>query len=445
MDLIVIGGGPAGYEAAAHAARHGLKTILVEKDLIGGTCLNSGCIPTKTLLKSAKLMCEFTEAGLYGIRTGGAAIDLTQLQTRKTRIVESLRKAVEGMLTKAGVEIVRGTASVVSARKVTVGDRVLEADNILVASGSAPVLPPIPGIESGPVVDSAGILATTTAPKSLAIIGGGVIGLEFAFFFSSIGTKVAVIEMMDQIAPGFDPDITTRLAALLKKKGVAIHLSSRVSEIKKDSLEFQDSAGQKQSITSDLILAAAGRRPATQGLGLERMGIAMEKGAIQADSAGRTSVKGIWACGDATGRSMLAHSATREGIVAVENILGRPATMNYDAIPSVIYTHPEVAAVGKTEPQLQAAGLGYKKALVPMAFAGRYTIENEGHPGVVKVLLDEQTGRLLGVHMLGTPCSEIIFGAALAMQRQLTAAQASEMIFPHPTISEALKEALQRI
>jgi dihydrolipoamide dehydrogenase len=441
-DLIVIGAGPGGYESAAHAARMGKKVALVEKERVGGACLNVGCIPAKTFLRSSKLFHECGEAAAYGVRIGSLEFDMPAVVDRKNRIVGTLTKGVEGMLKRAGVESIAGHARLVSRSVVQVGEQRYETRNILIATGSRPAVPPIPGIRSERVLDSNTVFGITKVPEKIAIIGGGYIGLEFACFFNEVGSKVSVFEMLPQIAAGADQDIAGRLLQILKRRGVEFNLSCRVLEIKGGDLTYAASDGSQASASADYILNSTGRAPNVQDLGLEAAGVDFSPKGIKTSDQGKTTVPGVWACGDVTGRRMLAHAATREGIVAVNNMFGKKDRIRYNAIPAVIYTHPEVASVGKTEEELKSAGIEYKKSIVPMAVAGRFLIENEGANGVVKALTGAKYGEILGIHAIGDASSEFIVAAAAMVETEMCVSEASEIVFPHPTVSEALREAI---
>jgi dihydrolipoamide dehydrogenase len=441
-DLIVIGAGPGGYEAAARAGQMGRKVALIEREYLGGTCLNVGCIPTKVLLRSSKLFAEVRDGARYGIFAEGARFDLATVVARKDRVVATLTRGVEGLLKRSGVEVIRGHARLVSRGKVQVGAESYVAANILIATGSRPAVPPIPGIASPRVLDSTGILARKEVPGRLAIIGGGYIGLEFASFFSAVGSQVTVFEMLPQIAAGCDLEISRRLEQELRRGGVEIRTSARVTGIEDGVVRFQDAGGATLTQPADCILNATGRAPVVEDLGLERAGVDFDAKGIKTSEQGRTNVPGIWACGDVTGRRLLAHAATREGLVAVSNMFGPGARIRYEAIPAVIYTHPEVAAVGATEEELQARGVPYRKAVVPMSVAGRFLVENERASGMIKVLAGERYGEILGVHAVGDLASEFIVLAAAMIETEMRAAEVEELVFPHPTVSEALKAAI---
>ena len=444
-DLMVIGAGPGGYEAAAYAARHfGKSVVLFEKDELGGTCLNVGCIPTKTFLRSAKALEDCEDAGRYGIEVaGGAKLDMAKVQARKQQVVSQLVKGVGGLLKAAKVEVVKAAAKIVAPGKVEAGGKVYEGANILVATGSVPACPPIPGLKDNPkVLDSTGILALDKAPAALVIIGGGVIGLEFASFFATAGTKVTIVEMMPKIAPVVDDEIGQKLQAELKKAGIVINLNCKVVKVEGSTLHYTDPEGKPCTVTGDYVLNATGRRAVTAGLGLEELKVDMNRKGIVTDDFGRTSVPGIWACGDVTGRVLLAHVATREGIVAVNNMFGVADRMSYKAIPSVVYTHPEVAQVGATEQELKAKGIAYRKLVQPMAVAGRFTVDYAGKSGTVKVLVGAKYGEVLGVHTIGGCGGEFICAASAFVGQEFTQATVLRTIFPHPTISEAVKDTV---
>jgi dihydrolipoamide dehydrogenase len=441
-DLIVIGAGPGGYEAAAHAGKMDKKVALIEKGRMGGTCLNVGCIPAKTFLRSSKLFHECREAAKYGVRLGSVEFDMPAVVERKNRVVGTLTKGVEGMLKRAGVEVIAGQARLISRSVVEVGAARYEAANILLATGSRPATPPIPGIRSEGVLDSDTVFALAHVPEKIAIIGGGYIGLEFACFFNEVGAKVSVYEMLPQIAAGCDLEISTRMLQIMKRAGIEFNLSAKVLGIEGHTIRYQAADGSESSASADCILNATGRAPVVDGLGLEEVGVDFTAKGVKTSELGKTNVAGVWACGDVTGRRMLAHAATREGIVAVNNMFGKKDRIRYQAIPAVIYTHPEVASAGRTEEELKSLGMEYKKSVVPMAVAGRFLVEHEGGTGMVKVLAGARFGEILGVHAIGDASSEFIIAAAIMLETEMCVSDVSEIVFPHPTVSEALKEAI---
>jgi dihydrolipoamide dehydrogenase len=442
-DLIVIGAGPGGYEAAAHAAQLGKRVALIEKGRVGGTCLNVGCIPTKTFLRSSRLFADCKHAAAYGVQISGVSFDLPGVIARKDRIVGTLTRGVQSMLKRAGVDVIDGHGRLTSKNSVAVGGRTLETRNILIATGSRAATPPIPGIKS--TLDSTRILDRAEIPQTMVIIGGGYIGLEFAGFYSAIGTEVTVLEMLPQVASGIDRDIAARLVDSLQTFGVQIRTSCRVTSIDGETVQYQDESGAAQNIHAACVLNASGRVPVMDNLGLEEIGVDFDRRGIRTSDEGRTSAPGVWACGDVTGRRLLAHAATREGIVAVNNMFGKRDRIRYHAIPSVIYTHPEIASVGWTEEELKAQGIEYKRAMIPMSVSGRFLVENETTPGAIKVLAGARHGEILGVHAAGDSASEFIVLAATLIDAEMCAADAAEIVFPHPTVSEALKSAILQV
>ncbi len=443
-DLIVLGAGPGGYEAAARAGRLGKRTAIVEKQHLGGTCLNVGCIPTKVFLKSSKLYTDCKNGSACGVMAPSVKFDLAALLDRKDKVISTLTQGVETLLKRSKVEVIHGEGKLTSRSTLQVGAETYEAKNILIATGARPARPPIKGLDSPRVLDSNSVFGLTALPASVAIIGGGYIGLEFASFFAGVGSQVAVLEMLPQIAAGCDGDISRRLLEALRKQGIDIRTSCRVSSIGDGGIEYEDAGGGSGRLKADCVLNATGRSPVVEGIGLEAAGVDFSHKGIKTSDRGRTNVPGVWACGDVTGRRLLAHAATREGQVAVSNMFGGDERIRYDAIPSVIYTHPEAASVGKTEEELKAQGIEYRKSTVPMAIAGRFLIENPGGSGIVKVLVGARYGEILGVHVLGDLSSEFIVAAAAMIETEMCVSDVAEIVFPHPTVSEALKEAILR-
>jgi dihydrolipoamide dehydrogenase len=444
-DLIILGGGPAGYVAAERAGHAGLSVLLFETKSMGGVCLNEGCIPTKTLLYSAKMYDHACGAQKYGVTAEQVRFDYAKMVGRKDRVVRRMVAGVDAQMKNSGVTVVKGFASVVgkTSQGVTVGcnETMYEAKNLLIATGSEALVPPIPGIAvaGDRVLTNREVLALTQCPASLVIIGGGVIGMEFASFFNSLGVSVTVIEMLPEILGGLDREIAGQLREMYARKGVTFHLNAKVVRIEGDTVYFEKQ-GDTASVTGERLLVSVGRRPVVNGFGLETLGLEMERGGIKVDEAMRTNVPGVYAAGDVTGFSLLAHTASREGEVVVDRITGGSAAMNYRAIPGVVYTNPEVAGVGYTEEQAQSMGLDYRLIKLPMAFSGRFVAENDGVNGLCKVLVASDD-TVLGVHILGNSSSEIIFGACMAMARAGKLSDLKEVVFPHPTVSEMLREA----
>jgi len=484
-DLIVIGGGPAGYLAAERAGKAGLSVLLAEKKTLGGVCLNEGCIPTKTMLYSAKLYDGAVHGEKYGITVGNAALDHTTVLNRKNKVVRTLVAGIKVQLRNSNVTVVEGVAEILGesteARDtmqvcdnssacfdVKVGENIFKGRHILVATGSVPVIPPIPGIEEGianeTVLTNSGLLALKEVPEELVVIGGGVIGLEMASYFNSAGSKVTVLEMLDHIAGPTDREIAGILMKNYAKKGIDFRLNAKVTEIrlyKAADVQNADAVhaeankvtadiaavvceidGQSFEVNADKVLLSVGRKPAAEGLGLEKIGVAVDRGRIITDNYGQTNVSGIYAAGDVNGISMLAHTAYREAEVCINSILGIEDVMRYDAIPSVIYTNPEVAGVGETEETAAQKGIEFETAKLPMGYSGRYAAENEGGDGICKVLVEKSSRRIIGVHMIGNYSSEIIYGAAMMINKRMTAEDIRQLVFPHPTVSEIIREVI---
>lgn len=444
-DLGIIGGGPAGYTAAEHAAKLGLKVVLFEKDEVGGVCLNEGCIPTKTLLYSAKLYDHARHASKYGVTVDGVAVDYGKVVARKNKVVRKLVAGVRARLNHENITVVKGEAFVAGREekelKVECGGESYLMRNMMVCTGSSNVVPPIPGIDSDRVWSSREALAAKERPASVAIIGGGVIGMEFVSLYNTLGTQVTVIEMQDEILGNMDREISRMLREELEKKGVVFHLQSRVLELKEEDLLFEK-GGEVQAVQAERVLLSVGRRPNTVGFGLESLGLEKTRnGGIVVDEHMRTSDQNVFAVGDVTGFSMLAHTAVREAEVAVNHIRGEYDSMSYRAIPGVVYTLPEVAGVGETEESLVGKDVKYEALRLPMTYSGRFVAENEGANGLCKILVGEDD-RILGVHMLGNPSSEIITTATLAVEQELTVEKWLRCVFPHPSVSEILKETL---
>ena len=422
---------------------------------MGGVCLNEGCIPPKTLLYSAKVYDYTRHADRYGVQVDGSAVDFSAIFKRKVKVVRKLVGGVKAQLKNAQVEVVKEEAFIQGKSgegfTVTAGEAAYEARQLLICTGSEAAVPPIPGLREGlgtTVVTNREILSLEEQPERLVVIGGGVIGMEFASFFQSIGTQVVVIEMLPKILGPMDDEISAMLQAQYAKKGVEFHLSCKVVAVEGNEVVYETPEGETCRAAGDKILVSVGRRARFQGIGLENIVVELALNpagrpyGIKVDEKMRTSVPGVYAAGDVTGFSMLAHTASREGEVAVNNILGHPDTMRYNAIPGVVYTNPEVAGVGVTEAEAAARGLDFAVLKLPMAFAGRFVAENERGEGLCKVIIDKQSHKVLGVHMLGNPCSEMIHSACIAIEEGLTAEQLKEVVFPHPTVSEIFKETL---
>jgi dihydrolipoamide dehydrogenase len=442
-DLIIIGSGPAGYVGAVRAAKHGLKTAIVEQEpTLGGTCLNWGCIPTKTLLKSAKVIHTIQESEKYGVSTTGMSIDFAKMMARKDKVVKRIVKGVDFLMKSNKVEVISGAASFVDVHTIETPNGKITGKNILIATGASPARPPIPGLDGLNVLTSREILDLDECPKSLMIIGAGVIGMEFASFFNALGTEVTVIEMLDEILPMIDGDLAGLFKRKMKAEGITFHLSSKVTNVEGTQVTFTDADGKEQRIDVEKILLSVGTIPNTDGLNLEKIGIEMNGKAIVTDAQMRTNVPEIYAAGDVNGIWMLAHKASREAEVAADTMAGKQAEARYRAIPSCIYTSPEIATVGLTEQQVQEQGIDYKVAKYDLVANGRFLGENEGERGVVKVLLGKQYDELLGLHILAPYASEIITVGTQGIEMEMLAHDFDETVFPHPTICEAVREAI---
>lgn len=446
-DLLIIGGGPAGYVAAERAGHKGLSVILFEKKSMGGVCLNEGCIPTKTLLYSAKTYENALHGDKYGIIAENVSFDFGKIVARKNKVVRKLVAGVESKMKMNHVTVVKGEAMIQGRSpkgvEVTCNGETYFGANLLICTGSEAFVPPIPGLaEAGDViVTNREILDLKEQPKSLVIIGGGVIGMEFASFYNSLGTEVTVVEMLPEILGANDFEISAMLRDLYTKKGINFNLNAKVVKIDGNKVIFEKD-GQTQTIEGEKILVSVGRRAVTKGFGLENLNVELLKGGIKVDEKMRTNVPGVFAAGDVTGFSLLAHTASREGEVVVNNLTGREDRMRYNAIPGVVYTNPEVAGVGETEESAKAKGIDFKVSKLPMAYAGRFVAENEGGTGLCKVLVGTKYGEVIGVHMIGNPSSEMIYGACMAIEQEMTLAEIEEVVFPHPTVSEIFKETI---
>lgn len=451
FDLIILGGGPAGYNAAERAAKGGFKTLLFEKRALGGVCLNEGCIPTKTLLNSAKIYESAVHGEAYGVKVSGAAIDHAAVVERKNKVVKTLVSGVGAKMKGAGVTVVNGTAKVTgkSADGFTVecnGEK-YDAARLLICTGSEAAIPPINGlaasIENGFAVTNREILDLKDAPHRIVVIGGGVIGIEMASYFNTLGSEVTVIEMLDKIAGPTDRDISKILQTNYEKKGVKFILGAGVSSVDFENRKVEYKLGDKtDSVKCDLVLVSTGRRAMTKDIGLEKLGVLTNRGAVITDETGRTSVPNVWAAGDVNGKSMLAHTAYREGEAAVNSMLGIKDKVDYRAIPAVIYTKPEVGTVGETVESASKVGIDAEEHTISLRYSGRYVAENEGGDGIVKIVVDKAHKTVIGVHMIGSYASEIIYGAAAMVAREDRVSDVRKLVFPHPTVCEVIREGM---
>ena len=449
FDLIVIGGGPAGYLAAERAGHAGLKVVLFEKNSLGGVCLNEGCIPSKALLNSAKLYEHALHSEKYGVTVEGAKLDQKAVVARRGKVVKTLVSGVGAKMKGAGVTVVKENA-VIKGRVeggfcVTAGDNDYEGAKMIICSGSSAVVPPIPGVREnigGFVVTNREVLELPEVPKNFVVIGGGVIGLEMVAYYATAGAKVTVVEMLDHIAGPTDREISAMLQKELEKKGVTFLLSHKCLAVEEGKVIAEAPDGNKVEIPADKVLLSIGRRANIQGIGLENIGVETNRAGIIVDAQGRTNIDGVFAAGDCNGHVMLAHTAYREAEVCVNTILGKKDVMRYHANPSVIYTQPEIAACGLTEEEARAQGVDYEVKKLSMRYSGRFVAENEGGDGLCKILVDKKHRNIIGVHMIGNYSSEIIWGAAEMIELELRVKDAKEIIFPHPTVSEIIRETL---
>jgi dihydrolipoamide dehydrogenase len=439
FDLTVIGSGPGGYVAAIHAARLGARVaVLEQKDSEwGGTCLNWGCIPAKALVQSAEVLQAVRRAGEFGVRVGEPEVDWAAMQARKDSVVTSLRQGVRGLLKANGIEMITAWGRLTGGHRVSADGRQLDSRHLLLAPGSVVALPPIPGAELGLTSDT--ILGLEQVPESLVVIGGGVVGMEFAGVFSLLGTQVTVVEMLDQLLTPLDPDVARRFQQLMARRGVRFHLGARVEGVERTGSGFRvrSSAGE---LEGERVLVATGRRPNTADLGLEEASVARDRAAIAVDEHLRTNQEGVYAIGDATGISMLAHTASYQGEVAVTNALtAKRISADYSTIPACVYTDPEIAYVGISETQARADGVEVKVGQFPFSALGRAQVLGETQ-GLVKVVADAD-GYLLGVTIMGPRATDLIAEAVLALNQGLSAAELSHAVHAHPTLPEALAEA----
>ena len=448
-DLIVIGGGPGGYLAAERAAQAGQSVLLFEKRALGGVCLNEGCIPSKALLNSAKTYEHALHAADFGVTVTGVSIDQGKVVARKNKVVRTLVACVKAKMRAHGVTVVMEEAKIEGKTPegftvAALGQR-YSAKNLIIATGSSAAVPPIPGVRENLgtfVLTNREILDLTEIPGKLTVIGGGVIGLEMAAYFAAVGANVTVIEMLDHIAGPTDREIGSLLQKELERKGVTFLLSHKCLSLEPGKVLAEAPGGERIAVEADKVLLSIGRRANIQDLGLENIGVNTNRMGIVTDPRGRTNVPGVWAVGDVNGHHMLAHTAYREAEVAVNDLNGKQDMMRYGANPSVIYTQPEIASVGKTEEECREKGIDYEVKKLPMVYSGRFVAENENADGLCKIIVDKKRRTVLGVHLIGSYSGEIIWGAAEMIEMQMRVTDARQIIFPHPTVSEIIRETL---
>lgn len=434
-DLIIIGSGPGGYRAAEYAAAGGLQVTIIEEAQAGGTCLNCGCIPTKTLCRHAEVIETLRNAEDFGLEGLTYSVDFARMMERKQKVVETLRQGVEGLLSKPGITLVRGTAHFTGQKTVAVGDEDYTAPNIIIATGSKAKMLPIPGIDDNRVVTSTELLDITTLPQRLCIVGAGVIGMEFASIFSSLGCEVTVVEFLKECLPALDSDIAKRLRQTISKRGVTFLMQSAVKEINAEGVVYERK-GKPGVVPADLILMATGRAARIDGLDLENAGVKTERGCIVTDEEFRTTAEGVYAIGDVNGRMMLAHAATFQGLHVVNHILGRVDHIRTDIIPAAIFTHPEAASVGMTEDACKEAGMAYECHKGYYRANGKALAMDETE-GLVKVLTDSSR-HIIGCHIYGAHAADMVQEVCSLMNVGATIDQMADIVRIHPTLNEIL-------
>ncbi len=449
IRVAIIGGGTGGYPAAIRAARLGAEVTLIEKDLLGGVCLNWGCIPTKTMLQTVNVINTIKNADRFGVSCKGYEIRFETVMKRKSAVSAQLSNGVQGLLAAKKVRVIKGTASLLDSRTVQIaetGDKIT-SDAILVSIGSKPIRLPIEGIDSPDVMDSNAVLSMTSLPKSVVIIGGGVISCEFAQILRSMGADVTILELMPTILPGIDRDMSSILHREMEASGIKIFTSAKVKKIqhkkKGDNIVTYEAEGKEQTQRAEKVLATIGRKPALDALNLDAAGIACERGAIVVNDRMETNVPGIYAAGDIVGGMMLAHLATAEAECAARNIMGQKCAMNYRAVPACIYTDPEIASVGLTEENAQKVA-DIQVGTFPFRGNGKAIVMGKTE-GLVKIVADRKYGEVLGVHIIGPHATDMIAEAALGMNLEMTVDELAHAIHPHPTLTEAVMEAGQNL
>ena len=442
FDVAVLGAGPGGYEAAIRCAQYGLKTCLIEANELGGTCLNAGCVPTKAMLHSSEIYAEAKKAGEFGVRTGEVSFDFSKIMARKDSIVERQRTGVRNLEIKHGVELIKGYGILTSDKTVDVGGRIVEADKIILATGSEPAHPPIPGMDGENVMTSDEIFHLKACPESIVIIGGGVIGIEFASFFANLGVKVTIVEMLSEILPNMDKEMKDLIGLSLAEQGVSILTSAKVTQSVSDGkvrVHFVKD-NMEQTAEGAICLVCVGRRPRTRDIGLEKVGIHMDRGFVAVDECLRTNIPNIFAIGDITGKVQLAHVASSQGMKAAANCAGRQEKMDYRMIPSCVYTSPELASVGLTAEKAREEGRDIRVGTYKIAGNGKCMVLGAS-VGLAKIVTDAGTGEILGGHILSPRATDMIAEIAAVMRAEGTIEELSDTIHPHPTVSEIVAEA----
>lgn len=447
-DLVIIGGGPGGYEAAIRAAQLGAKVTLIEEDRVGGTCLNRGCIPTKALYKNAEVLNSLKNMDEFGVTLSDYNFDMTKVQKRKNEVVNKLVTGIDQLLIGNSVEVINGRAKFKGNKTIEVatdnGVEEITAANIIIATGSSTSSVPVPGIDLPKVVTSDDILNFEQVPKNLVILGGGVVGVEFAGIFASLGSQVTIVEFLPKILYRLDDELSKKLTVYLKKQGIKVVTGSALKEVQSTDDGLKIIVGNDKGTTEyfcDYLLSAAGRKPNLDGLNLESAGIEYDRKGIKVDGNYKTSAEGIYAVGDVIGGVMLAHIASEEGKVCVENIYGHNAKVNYNAVPSCVFTFPEAASVGMTEDEAKEKNVEYIVGKSMFGANGKALTMGEGE-GFIKVMAEKDSHKIIGVHIMGPNASDIVHDGSLAIQNELTVEQIKESIFAHPTLSEMFYEAV---
>lgn len=441
-DIVIIGGGPGGYVAAIHAAHLGAGVALIEKDRLGGTCLNRGCIPTKALVRSAEVLLDSRRASDFGIETGSVKANLPQIMARKRRVIDRLVAGVEQLMKANKISVYRGTGRIVSPHLVEVDDTEIAARKIIIATGSESLLLPIDGLDLPGVLTTNDILELEELPRSLVVVGGSHVGVEFASIFSALGTKVTIVKRRPLLLEPIDEEIGRRFAQTLSRQGIEVIIGAAVKGIKKEGTGLRvvwDAAGGEQGVGGEMVLMATGRRPYTEGLGLSELGVTMDGGAIQVNECLETNIDDVYAIGDVLGKHMLAHVASYEGGIAVENALGRRRQADYWAVPTCVFTFPEIAGVGVTEKEAKDSNIPHKVSKFPFLACGRAVAMDET-AGIVKMICHADSGKVLGLHIMGPHASDLIAEGALAVQLGATARDIAHTIHAHPTLPEAVHE-----
>lgn len=442
-DLVIIGAGPGGYSASLRASKHGAKVAVIEKGALGGVCLNWGCIPTKTLLKSAFVYREIKRSSQYGIETGDVVFEFDKVMERKNKVISALKSGMNMQMKAAGVNLINGNAVITGKNCISVNGTDLECGCIIAAPGSSPAVPAIEGIDDSSVIYSHQALSMTEVPGSMVIIGGGVVGLEFAAMFNEFGTKVYVIEMKENLLPGFDNEAAKETEKIFRRSGIQIITSAEVKRIQNGTVLYQKD-GEMYERQGEKVLVSVGRRPNTENIFTENLGIELDRGFVVTDSRMRTSVDSIYAVGDVSSREMLAHVAASQGIIAADNALGIKSEFSCKAVPRCVYTLPEIASVGLSEEEAKQQGIIFKSARYPVRANGR-ALADGSIEGFAKVISEKQSGRIIGVHIVAPYASEMIIHGTMIVEHGLRDSDIAGLIYPHPTVSEVIGEAVQNL